>query len=76
MQAKVQKVGNDYVVMLPAQVVDDLRLVDGSYVEVEKVDGAAGAPVLEIKRLTDDEAREIFDKIEPFHRNTFAELAK
>jgi antitoxin component of MazEF toxin-antitoxin module len=76
MQARVQKLGEDYIVRLPTQIVEELRLVDGSAIEVERATASTGSPALEIQRLSDDEARELFDKIEPLHRNTFAELAK
>lgn len=76
MQAKVRKSGEDYIVTLPPQVVAELELIDGSAVEVRKVNGSIGAPALEIRRLSDEEARDLFGKIEPLHRDTFRELAK
>jgi antitoxin component of MazEF toxin-antitoxin module len=70
MVVQVQKIGDEFV--LPPQVAQELGLVDGSRVEVRK---AATEPA-QIEYLTDDEARSLFEKIEPLHRNTFQELAK
>lgn len=60
------------MVILPAAIAADWQLVEGSEVEVCK---AATSPA-EVQYLSDEEARELFEKIEPLHRNTFTELAK
>ncbi len=70
MVVQVQKIGDEFV--LPPQVAQELGLVDGSRVEVRK----AAAEPAQIQYLTDEEARDLFEKIEPLHRNTFQELAK
>ncbi len=67
---QVQKIGDAFV--LPRQVAQELGLVDGSRVDVRK---AVGEPA-QIQYLTDEEARGLFEKLEPLHRNTFRELAK
>ena len=73
MNIKVRKIGNGYGVILPKQLLDDLALQEGSMLEVEKSDGA-------IRMVPADEQFtrqvEAFLKTEPFHRNTYRELAK
>jgi len=76
MHAKVQKLGNEYVVTLPMQVVEDLQLSEGMSIDVRLIPSEPGRPALQIKRLSDEEVAALFDRIEPLHRNTFIELAK
>jgi antitoxin component of MazEF toxin-antitoxin module len=73
MELKVRKIGNGYGVLLPRQLLEELALVEGSKLEVEKVDG--------VYRMVPADAEftrqvEAFLRTEPLHKSTYRELAK
>lgn len=73
MQLKVQKIGDDYGVLFPRQVFEDLSLAEGSLVDLDSRDGKAHlAPMADEARLK----VEIFLRTEPAHADTYRELAK
>ena len=73
MELKVRKIGNGYGVLLPKQLLEEMRAEEGSVLNVEKVGG-----VYELKPYDADfaAALKVFRETEPFHRNTYRELAK
>jgi putative addiction module antidote len=73
MQLKVRKIGNAYGVLLPKQVIDRLKLIEGSQLMLTDTEDGV--------RLTPYDADfnvqlEAFRKTEPKHRNSYRELAK
>lgn len=73
MELKVRKIGNGYGVLLPKQLLDDLRVGEDSIMHVTKVD-----EVYQITPFDPEFARALkaFRDTEPAHRNTYRELAK
>lgn len=73
MQLKVRRIGNAYGVLLPKQVIDRLKLVEGSQLTlIDTEDGMRLSPY-----DADFNAQlEAFRKTEPKHRNSYRELAK
>jgi antitoxin MazE len=76
MELKIRKIGNGYGVLLPKQLLDEMSLEEGSLLELEKVTGAKA-----VYQMTPVDAQftaqvEAFLRTEPFHRNTYRELAK
>ena len=73
MQIKVRKIGNGYGVLLPKQFLDELDLSEGSLLSVEKRDN-----VYQLKPVDEEFTRQVeaFLRTEPFHRNSYRELAK
>ena len=73
MELKVRKIGNGYGVLLPKQLLDEMRVSEGSLLNAEQ---AAG--VLTLKPADDQFTRQVeaFLRTEPAHRNSYRELAK
>jgi len=73
MELKIRKIGNGYGVLLPKQLLDDLRVTESDTIHVSQVDG-----VYQITPFDPDFARALkaFRDTEPAHRNTYRELAK
>ena len=73
MELKVRKIGNGYGVLLPKQLLDEMALVEGAMIQVEKIDN-----VYQMTPVDDQFTRQVeaFLKSEPRHRNTYRELAK
>ncbi len=73
MELKVRKIGNGYGILLPKQLMEDLRVEEGSTVNLVKVNG-----VYELTPYDPEFARALkaFRETEPQHRNTYRELAK
>ncbi len=73
MQLKVRKIGNGYGVLLPKQLLEDMRVTEGSILNVEKTGG-----VYQICPYDPDFAAALkaFRDTIPRHRNTYRELAK
>jgi antitoxin MazE len=76
MELKIRKIGNGYGVLLPKQLLEELSLEEGSLLELEKVAGAKS-----VYQMTPVDSQftaqvEAFLRTEPFHRNTYRELAK
>ena len=73
MQTKLRKIGNGYGVLLPKQVIERLRLTEGSVLSLAET--SAG---VELSPFDADfsEQVEAFRRTEPRHRNSYRELAK
>ena len=73
MELKVRKIGNGYGVLLPKQLMDELRVAEDSVLNITRVDG-----VYQITPYDPDFARALkaFRDTEPQHQNTYRELAK
>ena len=73
MELKIRKIGNGYGVLLPKQLLEDMRVGEDSTIDVTKVDG-----VYQITPYDPEFARALkaFRDTEPAHRNSYRELAK
>ena len=73
METRVRKIGNGYGVLLPKQVIDELRLNEGSTLTLV-TDGHS----LHLSPYDAgfSQQLEAFRKTEPAHRNSYRELAK
>ena len=73
MVVKVRKIGNGYGVLLPKQLLQDMRLTEGSVIDVENKNG-----VFVMKPADDEFTRQVeaYLRTEPMHRNSYRELAK
>ena len=73
MQTKLRKIGNGYGVLLPKQVIERLRLTEGSVLSLAET--SAG---IELSPFDADfsEQVEAFRRTESRHRNSYRELAK
>lgn len=73
MELKVRKIGNGYGVLLPKQLLEDMRVIENSVLNVAKVDG-----VYQIFSHDPEFAAALkaFRDTEPEHQNTYRELAK
>ncbi len=73
MNIKVRKIGNEYGVILPKQMLESLALQEGSVLDVETTGN-----VIQMTPADEQFTRQVeaFLKSEPFHRNTCRELAK
>ena len=73
MQTKLRKIGNGYGVLLPKQVIERLRLTEGSVLSL-----AETTTGIELSPFDADfsEQVEAFRRTEPRHRNSYRELAK
>ncbi len=73
MELKIRKIGNGYGVLFPKQLMEEMRVTEGSVVQVEKVG--------EVYEMTPSDpefaaALKAFRDTEPEHRNSYRELAK
>ena len=73
MKTKLRKIGNGYGVLLPKQVLERMRLEDGSVLTMTETAGG-----IELSPYDADfsDQVEAFRRTEPRHRNTYRELAK
>ena len=73
MELKVRKIGNGYGALFPKQMLDEMRVTEGSVLNVTKVDG-----VYQIFPHDPEFAAALkaFRDTEPEHQNTYRELAK
>jgi putative addiction module antidote len=73
MHTKLRKIGNGYGVLLPKQLIERLRLTEGSVLSLAET--SAG---IELSPFDADfsEQVEAFRRTEPRHRNSYRELAK
>jgi antitoxin component of MazEF toxin-antitoxin module len=74
MTMRVQRIGDQYCVVLSAEVLEALHLVEGSEVEVRPIISAGNED--EHRYASVEECLEAFRKTEPLHRETYRELAK
>jgi putative addiction module antidote len=73
MQTKLRKIGNGYGVLLPKQVIERLRLAEGSVLSLaETSTGIELSPF----DANFSEQVEAFRRTESRHRNSYRELAK
>jgi antitoxin component of MazEF toxin-antitoxin module len=72
MAMRVQRMGDQYCVVLSAEVLERLRLAEGAEVEVRP----AGAQEGDIRYISTEEALEAYRKTLPQHREAYRELAK
>jgi antitoxin MazE len=73
MDTRIRKIGNGYGVLLPKQMVDELRLEEGSVLSI--VTDAEGIH-LSPYDAGFSEQLEAFRRTEARHRNSYRELAK
>lgn len=73
MQTKLRKIGNGFGVLLPKQLIERLRLTEGSVLSLAET--SAG---IELSPFDADfsEQIEAFRRTESRHRNSYRELAK
>lgn len=73
MDTRIRKIGNGYGVLLPKQIVDELRLEEGSVLSIVKdAEGIHLSPY----DANFSEQLEAFRRTEAKHRNSYRELAK
>jgi len=73
MKTKLRKIGNGYGVLLPKQVIERLRLTEGSVLNISETSSG-----IELSPFDADFSDQVdaFRKTEPKHRNSYRELAK
>ncbi len=73
MELKVRRIGNGYGVLFPKQLMEELAILEGSALTVEKGDG-----FVTLKPADEEFTRQVeaFLRTEPLHRNSYRELAK
>jgi antitoxin component of MazEF toxin-antitoxin module len=73
MELKVRKIGNGYGVLFPKQLMEELAILEGSVLTVERGEG-----VVILKPADEEFTRQVeaFLRTEPLHRNSYRELAK
>ena len=73
MVLRVQVVEGEYRIVLPPEMVEELKLKDGDPLQVVPMSEAAST---DHRTMTLEEGMAAFHRIEPLHRNTMRELAK
>ena len=73
MKTKLRKIGNGLGVLLPKEVVERLRVSEGSTLTISETDAGIQLSPYEAEF---SEQVEAFRRIEPRHRNSLRELAK
>jgi antitoxin MazE len=73
MKTKIRKIGNAYGVLLPKEIIDKLRVAEGSTINISETENG-----IELSPFDADFADQVeaFRRIEPRHRNSLRELAK
>ena len=71
---RVQRMGDQYCVVLSAEELAGLNLAEGAEVEVRPV--GTGATEAGYRYASVEESLEAFRKTEPLHRETYKALAK
>ena len=72
MVVRVQRVGEEYRIVLSPEAIEALHLSDGAEVEIRRVEQEQ----LRVQYVTVQEALESYGRTESQHRNTYQELAK
>ena len=72
MAMRVQRMGDQYCVVLSAEALKGLQLAEGAEVEVRPV----GAQESSVRYISTEEALEAYRKTLPQHREAYLELAK
>ena len=73
MKTKLRKIGNGLGVLLPKQVIERLRVEEGSTLTITETDSGIQLSAFDADFSAQLEA---FRRTEPRHRNTYRELAK
>jgi putative addiction module antidote len=73
MQTKLRKIGNGFGVLLPKQVIERLRLTEGSVLSLAET--SAGIELSPFDANFSEQV-EAFRRTESRHRNSYRELAK
>jgi putative addiction module antidote len=73
MQTKVRKIGNGYGVLLPKELIEQLRLTAGSVLTLTTTGSEIHMSPYDAEFSDQVEA---FRRTEPRHRNSYKELAK
>ena len=73
MKTKVRRIGSGYGVLLPKQVIDRLRVAEGSELTLRETDSGIELSPYDAEF---SEQVEAFRRTEPRHRNSYRELAK
>jgi putative addiction module antidote len=73
MKTKLRKIGNGYGVLLPKQVIERLRVTEGS--ELDICETSTGIHLSPFEASFSDQV-EAFRRTESHHRNSYRELAK
>ena len=73
MQTKLRKIGNGYGVLLPKQVIERLRLTEGSVLSLAET--SVGIELSPFDANFSEQV-EAFRRTESRHRNSYRELAK
>ncbi len=73
MKTKLRKIGNGYGVLLPKQVIERLRVTEGSILTISET--SSGIELSPFDADFSDQV-EAFRRTEPRHRNSYRELAK
>jgi putative addiction module antidote len=73
MHTKLRKIGNGYGVLLPKQVIERLRLTEGSVLSLAET--SAGIELSPFDANFSEQV-EAFRRTESRHRNSYRELAK
>lgn len=73
MDTRIRKIGNGYGILLPKQVMEEMRLEEGSALSIVQ-DGHTLH--LSPYDASFSEQLEAFRRTEPRHRNSYRELAK
>jgi putative addiction module antidote len=73
MQTKLRKIGNGYGVLLPKQIIERLRVEEGSLLTLKET--KSGIELLPFDADFSEQV-EAFRRTEHRHRNSYRELAK
>ena len=73
MKTKVRRIGSGYGVLLPKQVIDRLRVSEGSELTLRETGSGIELSPYDAEF---SEQVEAFRRTEPRHRNSYRELAK
>ena len=76
MVARLEKTQQGFAIPLTAEMVEALRLTEGSPVEVSPVAEPAEEPRPQIRYLSVEETMKIHREMEPLHAAAYRELAK
>jgi len=73
MQTKLRKICNGYGVLLPKQVIENLRVTEGAVLNITQTSSG-----IELSPFEADFSRQVeaFRRTEARHRNSYRELAK
>ncbi len=73
MKTKLRRIGNGYGVLLPKDVIERLRVTEGSTLTISDTDAG-----IELSPFDADFSAQVeaFRRTEPKHRNSYRELAK